>query len=368
MHTRARSVAVIGAVAALGVVAVGCGSSGGTTSAADGDEAVSATTVAAAAGGSSTTSTTATASGSSGPTTVPVSIEHRDGDSSAGYMAVVEASIGGGDQVRLVLDTGSAGLVVASDAVGSDVTAPSSPSTTTVDYVGSSVAGEVEQATVSIGGVSTAAPVDVLVADCSGGCSGAFYGTDGILGIAASDDSGAVDPYSPLLQLPSPYDQGFTLDLTSGGGTTGTLVIGPVAPPSGAVALQLGTSTPAATYPSGMTAWDKDPRLCWTIDSGTACGLTDLDIGMADTQVSTSVPGAQSSGDYAGGTAISVAPSEGASPIWTFTTGSTASDDQVVANGDLGDTAFNTGIAFFFANVVAYDMANGQILVSPAGS
>jgi hypothetical protein len=69
------------------------------------------------------------------------------------------------------------------------------------------------------------------------------------------------------------------------------------------------------------------------------------------------------------GTAGQVAATQGGDPIWSFTTGPTRSEDLVQTSTNLGSaTAFNTGIAFFFANVVAFDPAHGLLHAWPNGS
>jgi hypothetical protein len=272
-------------------------------------------------------------------------------------------------------------VVVASSAVGSQAQVGSE--STQVPYIGTTMTGSVAQATVTLGSLTTPAPiavVDVTSATCGTegsdprACevSEAFGdGVQGIIGIGLSDGPSPASPtFSPLLQMAAPYDQGFTIELPASGSGQGSLVVGPVDAPSGAVAVPLVAST-SPTYPNGATAWAKDVQLCWKVGSATGCGATDLDIGSTDAMLTPSaIPGLPtgSSGEVTPGNQVTVAPSQGGTALWSFTTGSTPSDDLAAASTDLGSTTmFNTGIAFFFANGVGYDNAHGTLWIWPQG-
>jgi len=195
-------------------------------------------------------------------------------------------------------------------------------------------------------------------------------GAQGIIGIGLSNGPSPASPnYSPLLQVPAPYDQGFTIQLPSSGTGAGTLVVGPVAAPNDATAVPFVAST-APTYPNGAKAFAKDFQMCWTVGPASACGPTDLDIGSPHTVLTPSqVPTAPMSGDVVDtGTQVQVAAPDGGPVLWNLTAGTTAGKDLVEAKDELGPaTAFNSGIAFFFANVVAWDVANDRLLVWPQG-
>jgi predicted aspartyl protease len=302
--------------------------------------------------------------------------------SSDGARVIVQASVGGGPTVPMLLDTGSSGVVVASSALGPD--AQAGTDTTQIPYIGVTMTGTVAQATVTMGSLTTPAPIAVI--DVTGATCGtdgdhpescevasAFGdGVQGIIGIGLSDGPSPASPdFSPLLQMATPYDEGFTVELPASGSGGGSLIVGPVDAPSGAVSVPLAAST-SPTYPNGATAWAKDVHLCWTVGSASGCGATDLDIGSTETMLSPSaIPGlpTESDGKVAPGHELAVAQTEGGKPVWSFTTGSSPSQDLAASSTDLGTTTqFNTGIAFFFANVVGYDNADGQLWIWPQGA
>ena len=366
MFTPRRSTTIgLAAVSALALFVAACS---------DAKDDSSSTTTADAAQGGGTTTTEA-----SGQTvTIPLTIQ----SSSDGAKVIVQASVGGGPTVPMQLDTGSSGVVVASTALGSQA----QPSSTTqeIPYVGTTMSGTVAQATVTMGSLTTPQPIsviDVTSATCgtdgssprSCSVSEAFgEGIQGIIGIGLSDGpSPAAPDYSPLLQMAAPYDEGFTLQLPPTGSGSGSLIVGPVDAPSGAVSVPLVAST-SPTYPNGVTAWAKDVQLCWTVGSADGCGPTDLDIGAPPTLLTPSaIPGLPTGtdDDVDAGSPLTVAPTQGGTPLWSFTAGSTISDDLAASSTNLGSTTmFNTGIAFFFANVVGYDNAHGQLWIWPQGS
>lgn len=112
--------------------------------------------------------------------------------------------------------------------------------------------------------------------------------------------------------------------------------------------------------------------MCWTVGSATGCGPTDLEIGSTDAMLTPSaIPGLPTggNGDVPVGAQVTVAEKAGGTPtLWSFTTGTTPSSNVAAASTSLGTaTQFNTGIAFFFANTVAYDNANGALWIWPQG-
>jgi hypothetical protein len=364
MFTPRRSTTIgLAAVSALALFVAACSDAK--------DDSASTTTSAAEGGGSTTTEASAQT------VTIPLAIQ----SSSDGAKVIVQASVGGGPTVPMQLDTGSSGVVVASTALGPQ--AQASTTAQEVPYVGTTMSGTVAQATVTMGSLTTAQAISVIdVTSATCGTDGsnpqscsvteAFGdGIQGIIGIGLSDGpSPAAPDFSPLLQMASPYDEGFTIELPPTGSGQGSLVVGPVEAPSGAASVPLVAST-SPTYPNGVTAWAKDVQLCWAVGSSNGCGPTDLDIGSPDTLLTPSaIPGLPVGSDdvITSGSAVTVSPTAGGTPLWSFTAGSTASKDLVGASTSLGSTTmFNSGIAFFFANVVAYDNAHGTLWIWPQG-
>jgi hypothetical protein len=354
--------------AGLLVLAAGCGGSSDTAS---------GTTTAAAPATTASTSTT-TAQPAAPTLTVPLDVVA----SPNGEKVLVQASIGGGPTVPMVLDTGSSGVVVASSALGSAAEVTSQAADMT--YASATINGVVADATLTMGPLTTVGPiavVDARSAACNDGSSGeqpcdvatalgAGVGAQGIIGIGLSNGPSPASPnYSPLLQVAAPYDQGFTIQLPTSGSGAGSLVVGPVSAPPAAVAVPFVAST-APTYPNGAKAYAKDFPMCWTVGPASACGPTDLDIGSPHTVLTPSeVPTAPvTDGDVTTGTTVQVAATQGGLAIWSLTAGTTAGKDMVEVKDELGAaTAFNSGIAFFFANVVAWDVGGARLLVWPQG-
>ena len=79
-----------------------------------------------------------------------------------------------------------------------------------------------------------------------------------------TNDAAPTSVYSPLLQMPSPYWQGVTVNVAKGEDAKGSLVIGPVRAGKRAVALPMYPATPS-TYPNGRPALQKDTTMCWQI-------------------------------------------------------------------------------------------------------
>lgn len=325
-----------------------------------------------AAGSGTATSPAGSASiggddGSVAATGSPVSVPITTYSLSGSALAVsVEISVGGGDPVPVTLDTGSAGLLIDSSAVGSQVSATGGPFTQ--NYASGGVSGSLGTAVVGIGATGTAEPVTIGLVDPSGASSAFPPGTRGILGVATTGTSSA-GLLSPSLQLPAPYNAGSTLQVGSTAGAIGTWTLGPVTAPAGSTSVPLVAQSPSGPTPAGYPAFAKDVTLCWTVGSQpTSCAPTDLDTGN-DTPalnattfsgygpVHTVIPS---------GLAVTIAPPN-AAPLWSFTTGSTVGADAVKLSA-LGDqTQFNTGLPFFFGRTVAWNYAGGQLLIGPTG-
>ena len=352
---------VVVAVVAAGVVLAAC--AGGSSGAPGTGTSQPATGVSSGAAFAPTgspdledTGTLSAASTAQVPTTTVVG---GNGDA----QVTVQIEVGGGAPATVILDTGSSGLLIDASAVGSAVT--DTGQQLDEGFVSGTVAATLGQAPVTIGGVSTTAPIGVGLVHTGG--SDIFNGYAGILGIAtANGPTLNATVYTPAMQLPAPYDTGSVLDIPSSG--TGTWTLGPVTPPAGATAIPFSPVAGAPTaYPDGGTVYAKDFALCWTIGTAEqACGPTDFDLGNANTALnSTTFAALGSSGDtLPAGTAIVVATPQ-KQPLWSFTSGNTKGQN-LVELAPLGSTTeFNTGIEYFFANVLAFDYATGQLLVSP---
>ncbi len=302
------------------------------------------------------------------PVTVPITTEQLDLGQVSESVVTVNISVGGGTSVPVRLDTGSAGLVILSSAVGPAVQKTSQSEA--MPYLAGTVNGTVATGSVTIGGLATAkSTAFVEVPDSSRSAAGLFGGVDGILGIGMANGDEPAFPYSLLLQLPAPYWQGVTLHVATSG--PGTMVLGPVRAPAGAISLPMQPLTPSR-YPSGVPAYAKDPDMCWSASVGgdpPECATTDMDLG-APTPVFNpaalpNVP-AIDGAILTPGTKLTAATSSGRT-IVSFTAG--ASAPYVVHLIEQGYTQFNTGIELFFSHVVAYNVAAGAFQLWPsAGS
>lgn len=290
------------------------------------------------------------------PTTTVVSA---DGDA----QVTVQIEVGGGAPATVILDTGSSGLLIDSSAAGPQVT--DSGQQLDEGFVSGTVTATVGQAPVTIGGVGTVAPIGVGLVHSGG--SDIFNGYAGILGIAtANGPTLNTTVYTPVMQLPAPFDTGSVLNISASG--AGTWTLGPVTAPAGAVAIAFSPAAGAPTaYPDGGTVYAKDFDLCWTVGtSEPACGPTDFDLGNANTALnSTTFAALGSSGDtLPTGTAVVMATPQ-KQQLWSFTSGDTRGQN-LVELAPLGSaTEFNTGIEFFFANLLAFDYATGRLSITP---
>lgn len=280
----------------------------------------------------------------------------------------------GGTELEVLVDTGSAGLLLDGDAVGG--LAADGP-TTSLDVAAGTLTVASASAPVGLGSITTD-PIAVGVIQgmvCGSGesCDRAtavselLSGTEGILGIGLSDDDSTATVVNPLLQLPDPYGVGYELDLT---GDSTVLRIGSVSVGSDSVTVPFEPLAPA-TFPDGTPAYSKDATLCWTIGASQGCGLTDMDSGSPVTALaSDALDGLPASGDLPSGTAVSVAPGPSASgpsgALWSFTSGTTEAIDLVEVVPTLPPpTTFNTGLGFFREHVLGYDLDEERFVITP---
>ncbi len=171
--------------------------------------------------------------------------------------------------------------------------------------------------------------------------------------------------YSPLLQLPSPYWQGVTVNVAKGQNAKGSLVIGPVRDSKHAVALPMYPATPS-TYPNGRPAFQKDTTMCWQIGHiASSCGLTDMDLGDPSPAVNTDFRGSPQRSELQSGS--------GGHHHVTVRDSGLELHDRVQCLGSellrveplsMGYTEFNTSIGFFFAHSLAYNVTGKQYLIS----
>lgn len=318
---------------------------------ADADEAVASSSGPAAA--PSPTTSTATAS-------TPLT----SADPGGTPRLTVQITVAGGKAATVVVDTGSTGLFVNPDVVGSS--AQASSTTYKESYLGSSLDATLTTGTVEIAGISTADPIVFGVVQ-PGASASIFNGLDGIMGIAPADgDWKSSGLLSPIPQLPSPYNAGFSIDATS---TSGTFTVGAPARTGASVTAPLTALSPAPTAPAGSKWWAKDVQLCWTIASAAqACGPTDLDAGAPSGIINTTVAsGVATSGDAVQSDQNIVIASPSGQQIWSVTSGDQRPGNAFKVASLGSQTSYNTGLGIFGQHIVGFDWEAGELVVTPAG-
>jgi hypothetical protein len=294
--------------------------------------------------------------------------------------AIVNVNVGGGKSVPVLLDTGSPGLRLLPSAIGSGATVTRRVIGATFGG-GETFVGRVATARVTIGSLTTPSPIGVQVIQqvrCPSTqpkCNPNTYlqaafgaaGAVGLMGIDTSDRFGN-GIYSPLLQLSSPYSNGFSLKLAPTGSGTLTLGSPPVGP--GTVTAPLTRSTAPTVSPNGGPAYKRNVNMCWSAGGASRCAITDFDIGTPSTIIPPkalpNVPTATQSGAkfVAPGTSISVR-TPGGSPVWSYTASPNYGNGltQISSGGGAG---FNTGIVPFYTHTIGWNVQTGQIVISPS--
>ncbi len=314
------------------------------------------------------------AAAATNPVIVPVSVVGGQG-SPGGASPIVEVRVGTSEPVPVILDTGSSGLHIFDTAVdtrpGAGVRVTSQASNIT--YAGGHrFAGVVASADIFIGSQAAAGPVPfslVKSASCivskpscpaAGGMAGfeAKTGADGIMGIGTQHSRGPVT--SPILAMPGSLGQSWSVHLS---GTTGTLVLGARAP-QGATIVATFQMKPLASV-GGRSLWnDSALPLCTTIGAARACTPALFDTGTPSFEVSGrefgALPTTSASGQVQSGLRATVAQKGGATPFWTFTTGTAKSKDLVRIKSSQGSYVI-AGVQAFYSFTVHYDDQLGTI-------
>ena len=296
----------------------------------------------------------------------------------------VTVRVGNDGPIHVVLDTGSVGLRVFSNLVptginkGIHITGPQD----SIEYVdGTQFSGPVAQALVHIGKLTTTTTVpfqlvqsvtcDPTIPDCpaSGGASQfEADGVDGIMGIGLTGPYQGDPTTNPLLSLPAPYRNSWSIAMQGGGRTLpapGTLILGahnPTAPAADFALQQEGASV------HGLPTWNDQFNLCWNVGGISSCELSVFDSGsdltvLGGTQfasVPTNDPG--QIGTLTTGTAVQASQEVDSNPLWSFTSGGGAMQTVIVEPD--GMNWVNSGVQAFYSFTVTYNEASGTILLS----
>ncbi|MDR5701361.1 fibronectin type III domain-containing protein [Agromyces aerolatus] len=315
----------------------------------------------------------------------------RHDDDSAGFLPLVDVEVAG-TTLRMMLDTGSQGLVVHPGALdGAPGALTITDAVADLHYDGANIDGHVALAEVSVGGVTAAEPVPFALADacdparCLGG-----EGVHGIIGVSqgfneyTASDGTVYVWYSALAQLPEPASLGYTLRFdepgTSDGEQIGTLELGaPSIAAEGVTTLQ--AEATGARYPDGQAVYDKPVRMCWTIAGVSSCHQTVLDSGEYSSVLFGSqfqpfalhepnpapwpgVPSVSYYGPLQTGTAVAFGAPDAGEPFWSRTVGP-AYRAMGLFEDTTGAQGFNTGNLFFIGRSVGFDRTDGRVLVGP---
>ena len=312
--------------------------------------------------------------------TIPVAMTQQNmGDGVSAVRAIVHVRVGGGPSVPVLLDTGSPGLRLLPRAIGGAATLTGRVIAATFGG-GETFAGPVVNARVTVGSLTTPSPIAVQVINrvlCpreQPGCNPNTYlraafastGAEGIMGIDTGDKFGQ-RVYSPVLQMPSPYSNGFSLRLAPQG--SGELILGtpPVGP--GAVTAPLTRSSNPDAFPSGILPYTRDVRMCWSAGAAKSCGITDFDIGTPSTIVSPqSLPDAPTKTESGAqivvpGTTVSVQTPSGAL-VWRYAANLTYGNGLTQITSSAGP-GFNPGIVPFYTHTIGWNLKTGQIVILP---
>jgi uncharacterized protein YceK len=302
-----------------------------------------------------------------GPVPVQQSVPLTVDRAPTGWSCVVaDVSVGGGRPVPVVVDTGSSGLLLDAAAIGPN--AQLSGRTVSYHFVGTPrLTVPVVRAQVTIGGpagVTTPYPVEIGSVASDAAMLGFSRCGDarGLLGIGVGNPGPTVPPLeSPLVQLTPSLSEGYTITLA---GNAGTLLVGKPAISPTSVVLPLAEED--GTYPNGQQAYQRGVPLCWTVGTVRSCGVTDIDSGF-------SFPALQP--DFLPvfppwgprippGTHVSITAPNGAA-LQSFTTAPAPPDVRLSFTRLFGSIEASTGIGFFFADSVGFDVSSGRVVITP---
>ncbi len=144
-----------------------------------------------------------------------------------------------GEPAELLLDTGSSGLRIFANAVGSDGLQRTGEQTQAEFGDGTIYDGEIALAPVQIGSIATEQAIRIQVVDtvtCSPsapGCPGqsgfssfSTAGFSGILGVSINARTSNLELFSPLTRLPGNLDSGYIIETGGFNATQGSFILG----------------------------------------------------------------------------------------------------------------------------------------------
>jgi len=292
--------------------------------------------------------------------------------------------VGNDAPINVILDTGSVGLRVFSDLVptgtgkGIDVTSAQDE----IEYVdGTQFSGSVSDALIHIGSLTTTRVVpfelvqsvtcDPTIPECPASSGSSGFQNDGVDGIMGIGLSGAYtgDPITnPLLALPAPYQDSWSIAMSGNGATlpaSGALVLGAHDPGNAGAEFALQEQGASAL---GSPTWNDQFNLCWNVGGLSSCEMSVFDSGSDLTvlsgtnfaNTSTVDPGEISV--LTSGTNVQVTQQVDGNPLWSFNAGSGTMGTVLVEPN--GIDYVNSGVQAFYSFKVTYDELHGEIFLS----
>lgn len=305
----------------------------------------------------------------------------------------VLVSVGGGAPVPVLLDTGSTGLHLLASAAGTTGVTTTATTVTETYSDHTQYTGSLATAPVTIGGVASTAPIDLMLIATVACVAGdtcptssatqlvSQIGIYGTMGVSPAPSSNCAAPiYSPLLQLPGGAT-GFSVTFGAGGSR---IVLGNQPPAPGGVAVPIqasaytppsgsgcGTSGSSPQYPNGSGVWDPGTAsLCWSVaGAAPVCGNTTFDTGAEDIGLAiASFPGApNANGVITSGTPVVLTAPGSSATLWSISAGTVPGVDRVTTSSPAPSLIATTGGAFYPSGWVTYDTDAGRLVITPAG-
>lgn len=303
------------------------------------------------------------ASAPAGPAHVSVPITMTRIPRTTGVRPLIDVSVGGGRVVPVLLDTGSVGLHLLPDAIGPSAQHLGRRHNRT--YLGGFLTSEETRAVVAIGGSpSGATPTPIIVGSITSATKPLYnmfeaVGAKGIMGIAPTPQQPFV---SPLVQLSSQLSQGYTLQLADHDGLPPRLILG--RPDRSPASISIHLVTTAATYPHGQHGYQQEVNLCATVGTTTQCGMTILDTGAPAAIATNELLPNHAILAVPPGTHVSITTPTG-TQLQTYTVARAPFSCELIYNYLPTPIRLITGVGFFYANTVGWDLTAGQMIITP---
>lgn len=304
------------------------------------------------------------------PVTVSIPIHTVNTPNGNGLNGTVMMKVGGSNALRVIVDTGFAGLVLFPGAW--QRTPAHVVMTNTTERVrlpnGSRIKAVRGSATMTFGGVTTTEAIPFLYSKSNSRYLRAWV-KKGVYGIVGVGTKGGGSMVNPLTALPGEVGKHWSIHFDRSFGRDGALVLGARAPAAARMTFQL---LPLGVNAVDARLWnDQAARGCWTFRSGpTRCVDTWFDSAFTKMRVvgkDFSHLRTNRKGMLRPGTQVAFAAPGAAFYGHIFLAGRQASRDLVQVKPK-GTSLINTGNSFYFDYTLTYDLVTGRISVSdPVG-